>query len=110
MTEKYISITTVSTYRHRYVLPVSEIQKLKPDYDFEEATKWMAENIHDGYVDEFSQLHLGETIVDNCVFIDEDEIIKIFDFENDYLKGWTKEKKLDWIKNNLNVPTNRMQK
>jgi hypothetical protein len=42
---------------------------------------------------EFSQVHLGETIVSHRV-VTVDEAIKVFDTDNDYLAKWDKELKI----------------
>jgi hypothetical protein len=44
-------------------------------------------------VKEFSQKHLGETIVSHRV-ISEKDALDLFDEDNDYLQGWTDEQKM----------------
>jgi hypothetical protein len=45
---------------------------------------------------EFSQKHLGDTILSSRE-VDEEEILRVFDTDNDYLKEWSQEKKLTFI-------------
>ena len=45
---------------------------------------------------EFSQKWLGETIISHRV-VSTDEVIKLFDEDNDYLKDWSEDKKLEYI-------------
>lgn len=48
--------------------------------------------------EEFSQLHLGEQIVDYVV-MEEGQMLTQFDRDNDYLARWTKEEKIDYVRN-----------
>jgi len=45
---------------------------------------------------EFSQKHVGDTILSSRE-VDKEEILRIFDTDNDYLKEWSQEKKLTFI-------------
>ena len=45
---------------------------------------------------EMSQEHKGET-VDDVMVVSEERYLEMFDEDNDYLKSWTKEQKLDLI-------------
>ena len=45
---------------------------------------------------EFSQKHIGDTILSSRE-VDEEEILRVFDTDNDYLKEWSQEKKLTFI-------------
>ena len=45
---------------------------------------------------EFSQKHLGDTIMSSRE-VDETEILRVFDKDNDYLKEWAQEEKLTFI-------------
>ena len=48
---------------------------------------------------EFSQEFLGEKVVTYGIIISKEEYLKMFDEDNEYLKGWSKEKKLGFINN-----------
>ena len=93
---EYVVVTAMSTHRMRYVVPMDELQKLNEDYIVD--PKWALDLVTCEEVQEFSQMHLGEQIVDSYV-IDEDEILDLFDKDNDYLKDWTKEQKIKNIRN-----------
>lgn len=94
MSEKYVVVTTVQTFRHRYVVPMSEVQKMNEDY--EAKPEWVLDAVTMDEVKEFSQEHLGEQISDMFT-MSEEEVLELFDKDNKYLSGWTKEKKLEWI-------------
>jgi len=90
--EKYVIITTISSFRHRYCVPVSELQKLNMDHPVEPES-WAKDCVTMEEVEEFSQEHIGEKIIDSTV-LTEDEMLTLFDKDNDYLKNWSKEQKI----------------
>ena len=97
-TKKYVIVTAISTHRMRYCIPVDELQKLNTDVPVEgNECQWAEDCVVCEEVDEFSQMHLGEQIVDSEI-VSEEEMLKRFDRDNDYLKGWTQEKKLAWVR------------
>jgi len=84
MTKKLVLVDAISSYRIRYVVEVEEVIEYALDTVVcEEAT-------------EFSQLHIGEQI-SSYREITEEEYLKIFDEDNDYLKTWSNEQKLNLI-------------
>lgn len=85
----YTIITTVSQYRMRYVVPT--------DYPTNDIVK----AVQNGELEEFSQVHLGEIVTD-CYSLDENSTLHLFDMDNEYLKEWTKEQKLDFIQRQRN--------
>ena len=50
----------------------------------------------DDIEEEFSQLHLGETIVSSRE-IDDKEYLRLFAEDNDYLSSWTDEQKFKFV-------------
>jgi hypothetical protein len=94
--EKYVIVTAVSTFRMRYCIPVSELQKMNPEVPVE-AEQWAEDSVTMNEAEEFSQLHLGETIIDTMV-VDEETMLSLFDKDNGYLSGWTREKKIDFVR------------
>jgi hypothetical protein len=94
--EKYVVVTAISQFKMRYVVTMSELQSMNPDMPVD--SDWALDCVTCEDLEEFSQEHVGETILD-MVIENEDEILKRFDKENDYLAGWRKERKLDWLKN-----------
>ena len=91
---KYAVVTCISQFRIRYVVPMDELQKLNTEVPVE--LEWAEDCVTCNEVKEFSQKHLGETIIDT-VEMDEEELLEFFDADNDYLEGWPKEQKLKWI-------------
>ena len=98
--ERYVVVNCVSTFRERYCVPVSELQKLNPDVDITndpaKQIEWANDSVTMEEVKEFSQKHLGEQILDTFI-LDEERVLQLFDRDNDYLKDWGKEKKLNWL-------------
>lgn len=95
---KYVIVTTISSHRMRYAIPVDELQRLNPDVSIEgREIEWANDSVTCEEVQEFSQKHIGEQIVDTKVF-SEEEMLELFDKDNDYLKDWSTEKKIDYVK------------
>ena len=92
--EQYVVVTTVHTFRHRYVVPMSELQASNPDMPAE--PEWALDAVTMEEIEEFSQKPLGESIVDAQV-MEQDQILQLFDADNDYLKDWSQEQKLRHI-------------
>jgi hypothetical protein len=72
-------------FRHRYCV---EVPKGKAE--------WALDTVVCEEAKEFSQQHLDEIITNHRV-VDLDEAIKICDEDNDYLKSWPKEKKIETL-------------
>lgn len=98
--ERYVVVTTTSSFRQRYAIPVSRLQELNTDVDITNdpvrQVEWAKDSVTAEEIKEFSQKWLGETIVDTFI-LDEERVLQLFDRDNDYLSEWTKEKKLEWI-------------
>ena len=98
--ERYVVVTTVSTHRMRYAIPMSELQKLNPEIDITDnpaiQIEWAQDAVTMEEAKDFSQDHLGEQIVDTFI-LDEERVLQLFDRDNVYLKSWTKEQKLKYI-------------
>lgn len=96
---KYVIVTAISSYRMRYCIPVDELQKLNPDVPIEgHEIEWADDCVTSEDVDEFSQMHIGEQIIDTEI-VTEDQMISKFDVDNDYLSDWTEEKKIEFVRN-----------
>ena len=80
---KMVLVETLGAYRHRYAVECD---------DPEEAARM----VRDCEVEEFAQRHVGEMVMDTKV-IDEDEYLRLFDADNDYISDWPPEKKLEWV-------------
>jgi hypothetical protein len=96
MKDKYVVVTAVSTHRMRYVLPLDELQKLNPEVPVN--PEWAMDCVTCQEVEEFSQKHIGELITD-CNVLNEDEILELFDKDNDYLASWDRDYKIQHIRN-----------
>lgn len=98
--ERYVVVTTVSQFRQRYAIPVTELQKLNPDVDITnrlaKQVEWANDSVTSEDVKEFSQHWLGESIVDTFI-LDEERTLNLFDRDNDYLSAWPTKQKLEWI-------------
>jgi hypothetical protein len=82
----------------RYCIPVDELQQLNTDVPIEgHEIEWAEDCVTCGEVEEFSQKHIGETIIDSEI-ITEEEMLNKFDSDNDYLKDWSKEKKIQHVR------------
>tara|TARA_Y100000389_G_C17315862_1_gene440416 strand:+ start:195 stop:512 length:318 start_codon:yes stop_codon:yes gene_type:complete len=99
---KYAVATVTSTFRMRYVLSEEELQSLNTDVklDDQKMVEWLEDTVTCEEVNEFSQKFIGEQIVSTEV-MDQDEVLKLFDSDNDYLADWSKEQKLDYLQKRL---------
>jgi hypothetical protein len=83
----------------RYCIPVDELQQLNTEVPIEgHEIEWAEDCVTCGEVEEFSQKHIGETIIDSEI-VDEEQMLNKFDSDNDYLRGWTREKKIQHVRN-----------
>lgn len=98
--ERYVIVTCISQFRQRYCVPMSELQKLNTEIplDDKKAREWAMDSVTCEDVKEFSQQWLGETILDTMV-LDKERVLQLFDRDNDYLKSWTEEQKLNYVHN-----------
>lgn len=78
----WVLVECISQYRMRYMV---EAPDTHPDYALDTVTMEEAK--------EFSQKHLGEVITSHRV-VSEEEALKLFDQDNDYLSSWDKELKM----------------
>ena len=101
MNKEYVVVTTLSQVRWRYVMHKDDLQKLNPDAPFK-PIEWACDTVTAEEVEEFSQHFLGETIVDTYT-VTEDEMLELFDQDNDYLKGWTRKYKIAHVRKSLKV-------
>ena len=84
---KYVLVDAVSMFRQRYAVAVPE--ELTDDT----AKEWAMDTVTCEDAEEFSQLHLGETISSTRI-LSEEELLKQYDEDNDYLRDWSNEQKL----------------
>lgn len=93
---KYATVTTVSTFHHRYVVPMDQLQQFNTDATV--SADWLSDSVVCNQVKEFSQTHLGELII-GADEISEEQALKLFDKENEYLSSWSPDKKIKYIEN-----------
>lgn len=84
--KELVLVECVSTFRMRYVVEVPAGKK-----------DWACDSVVMQEVEEMSQHHIGEDIISHRV-ISEDEFLRIFDEDNDYLREWKPEQKTRCIK------------
>jgi hypothetical protein len=84
-TLKNYLVETVVTYRMRYVVKAK---------DSTHATDEVVMNENDPEFKEFSQLYLGSHVSSVRELSDED-VLKVCDEDNDYVKNWSDEKKIE---------------
>jgi hypothetical protein len=100
---KYVIVTAISSYRMRYCIPVDELQELNVEVPVEgREIEWAEDCVTCDEVVEFSQKHIGETIIDSEI-LTEEQMLEKFDADNDYLKDWTREKKIEYVRNWKNI-------
>lgn len=83
---KYL-VETISMFRMRYV-----VEALEETHACDEVVM----NNSEGFLHEFSQLHLDE-IITSSREIDDAEYLRLFDRDNDYLKDWTDDQKFNAV-------------
>ena len=86
---QWVLVETVSMFRERYMV---EVPVGVDRYD-KDKTLWALDTVTMGEAKEFSQEHLGETIVTHHVVTKEDALA-MCDKENDYAKKWNDELKI----------------
>ena len=82
---KYL-IETISVFRMRYVIEANNASDAKDEVTMN----------NDGQLHEFSQMHVDEMITSTRE-IDRAEYLRLFDEDNDYLRGWEEEQKLQFV-------------
>jgi hypothetical protein len=95
----YVVVTTISSHRVRYVMHRDDLQKLSPSEPVN-AIEWANDTVIAEECEEFSQEHMDEYIVDT-VEMNEEDILALFDKDNDYLREWTKDQKIGWIRKTI---------
>ena len=85
--KKLYVVDVMSTFRMRYVVKARSEEHALDEVVMEE---------HNTDFKEFSQEHIGTHIFSSRE-LTEEQYLELFDKDNDYLKGWTKEQKLDSI-------------
>ena len=66
MKDRYVVLTAVSSFRQRYAVPVSEVQKWNEEMKLTDtlAQQWAQEAVEAEELNEFSQKWIGEEVYD----------------------------------------------
>jgi hypothetical protein len=80
--KEWVLVECISTFRQRYLVQVPQGKE-----------EWALDTVTMNQAKEFSQLHLGETIVSHRV-VTEDEAFVTCDEDNSYVSSWTDELKI----------------
>ena len=89
----YVVVTAISSYRMRYVMLRDDLQKLNFEVPVH-SKEWANDTVISEECKEFSQKYMGEYIVDT-VEMNEDDMLELFDKDNDYLSEWPKDQKIE---------------
>jgi len=81
--KEWVMVECISTFRERYMVQVPKGK-----------AEWALDTVTMNEAKEFSQKHLGETIVSHRV-ISEEDALELCDEENDYAKSWSDEHKVN---------------
>jgi len=91
VTEKqWVLVECVSQFRQRYMVEVP----VGTDQFGKDKSEWALDTVTMNEAKEFSQEHLGETIVSHRVISQADALV-LCDEDNAYVADWTEEQKLD---------------
>ena len=97
----YVVVTAISSHRVRYVMHRDDLQKLNPSVPVN-AIEWANDTVTNEECEEFSQEHMGEYIAET-VEMNEEDMLELFDKDNDYLREWTKDQKIEWIRKTISL-------
>ena len=86
---QWVLVETVSTFRERYMVEVP----VGVDQYGKDKVEWALDTVVMEEAKEFSQQHLGQTIVSHRV-VTKEEALAMCDKENDYAKKWNDELKI----------------
>lgn len=98
----YVIVTAISSHRMRYVMHKDDLRALNSNVEPTDAelVEWAKDEVTMESVEEFSQMHIAENIID-AALLTEDEMLELFDRDNDYLNRWDREKKIEWVRKGL---------
>jgi len=91
----YVVVTTISSYRMRYVMHRDDLQGKNTDKPVN-VIEWANDTVNIDECEEFSQKYMGELFAET-VEMNENDVLALFDTDNDYLREWTKDQKLKFI-------------
>ena len=86
---QFVLVETISQFRQRYVVEVP-VGEYTINGEARDKSEWALDTVTCEEAKEFTQKHLGETIVSHRV-VTEDEVMDIFRSDEPYFEGWTKD-------------------
>ena len=86
---QWVLVEAISTFRERYMVEVP----IGVDRYGKDKADWALDTVTLSEAKEFSQEHLGETIVSHRV-VTKEEALALCDKDNNYCSSWTEEQKL----------------
>jgi hypothetical protein len=86
---QWVLVETISTFRERYMVEVP----IGTDRYGKDKADWALDTVTLEEAKEFSQEHLGETIVSHRV-VSKEEALRLCDKDNDYAQAWNDEHKV----------------
>lgn len=91
--KKYLTVTTISMHHMRYMIPLDQLDELN-NGDIES----FVEACISGENQEMSQFHIAENEM-TADHISEEKMLEYFDEENPYLASWSKDQKINFVRN-----------
>lgn len=100
MSKRYAVVTTIQTFKHKYVVSEDRLQSLNEDSPVE--LGWADDCVTCEQIDEFSQKYIDESIIESK-WMKEEDVLSMFDEdpELEYLKDWDKEQRLTYLNHGL---------
>jgi hypothetical protein len=87
---QWVLVEAISTFRERYMVEVP----VGVDRYGKDKADWALDTVTLSEAKEFSQEHLGETIVSHRV-VTKEEALALCDKDNDYCKSWDEQQKIN---------------
>lgn len=99
MNKDYIVVSTISQFKMKYVMHKDDLRKLNtdiPNPTEQQLIEWAKDTVSSEDVEEFSQSHVAETILDTRD-ITKEEMLEMFAYDNYFLSSWTPKFIVDWV-------------
>jgi len=95
MANRYVIVTALSTFRIKYAIHEDDLLQMAnaTEATDDQLIEWANDTVVSQEAEEMSQEWMGEIILDDMI-CNEEEMLKTFDKENDYLQGWTVDQKI----------------
>lgn len=102
MSKRYAVITTVSMFKVRYVVDEDKVHAFdnKAPIDDQKLLDWSEKSVMEDELDDFSQIFLGETVLERNI-MEEEEVIELFYRDNKHAADWDTEQVKKYMSNLL---------